>query len=142
MHVLWISKEPFLNELVIKTKRQCEFVLQSLSSTLGVFWTTNRCENHFSSNRVWFRKLKEMQTSLWVSQSASSSVYHVFPIDWMCSFAFILSEAILVFRGSASSSVNLSIKPEHWYAGGGGHTAPIWGRGWLSVDELKNCGGV
>lgn len=52
--------------------------------------------------------------SLSVSVSpASFSVYHVFPIDWMCSLAFILSEAILVFRGSASSSENLSINPEH-----------------------------
>lgn len=68
--------------------------------------------------------------------------YHVFPIDCMCSLAFILSEAMLVFRGSASSSENLSINPEHWYADGGGHTAPMWGRGWLSVDELRNCGGV
>lgn len=36
----------------------------------------------------------------------------------MCSLAFILSEAILEFRGS----------DEHWYAGGGGHMELMWGR--------------
>lgn len=36
----------------------------------------------------------------------------------MCSLAFILSEAILEFLGSA----------EHWYVGGGGHIEPRWGR--------------
>lgn len=63
--------------------------------------------------------------------------HHVFPIDWICSLAFILSEAILEFLGSA----------EHWYTAGGGHMEPMWGRwglcprpGELRKEDGKDVG--
>lgn len=60
--------------------------------------------------------LTQAMTSL---HGDKTNVHHqVFPIDWMCSLAFIRSDAILEFLGSA----------EHWYAEGGGHIDPIWGR--------------
>lgn len=38
-----------------------------------------------------------------------------FPMDWMCSLAFIRKAAMLVLRGSASSKGNLSTKvAPHW----------------------------
>lgn len=68
--------------------------------------------------------------TFWGRGCPSPGHHHVFPIVWICSLAFILSEAILEFLGSA----------EHWYTGAGGH---MWDRWELCprTVELRNEAG-
>lgn len=84
---------------------------------------------------LWWRHLQSWMSFLFFFYilgffCPSPAHHHVFPIVWICSLAFILSEAILEFLGSA----------EHWYSGGGGHMWDRWELCPRTVELRKEAG--